>query len=366
MTTYFSYFVALFSLLALTCLNSQAQPSNNVYRGTLPDLNAVLPDGSPIKLRELTQGKYTVLSAGCLTCPEFHKAYREVEAAAADYTPKGVQFFFVYKSLRHPEHSGYLQPQNMPERLLQMEAAKQKLETTVPWIVDTMDNEMREALGIGANSVYLISPDGEVVYASSRLKAESLRSALVKHVGAIKQVTSADDLNLPRISRPSRIVNEDNDLQVKRPDGLTILKITPEKPEETYYVKLRVEAEKELLETGTGRLFLGFYPDPIHEAHWNNLTEPMQYTLTLPNGVEATPAKDQAVKGPGDTDTQPRQFWVSVKADKPIDSIQLKLDYFACTDSLCLALTQSYTIHFEPINDGSRTFGMNRGSKRKK
>ena len=43
-------------------------------------------------------------------------------------------------------------------------------------------------------------------------------------------------------------------------------------------VKLRAEADAELLKTGTGRFFLGFYPDPIHGVHWNNLTEPMKYS----------------------------------------------------------------------------------------
>lgn len=178
-------------------------------------------------------------------------------------------------------------------------------------------------------------------------------------------MTSANDLGLPRITRPDRLVNEDSEIRVKRPDGLVILDIIPEKPEDTYYVKLRAEAYPELIETGTGSLFLGFYPDPIHEAHWNNLTDPMQYSLTLPDGVEATPAIASAKKGPGDQDTNPRQFWVSIKSDEPINEMKLTLNYFACTDSLCLALSQTYTVYFQAADDGSRTFGMNRGSKRR-
>jgi hypothetical protein len=80
---------------------------------------------------------------------------------------------------------------------------------------------------------------------------------------------------LPTVPRAPQLVNQDSELGVKRPEGLSILSITPAKPEETYYVKLRAEADDALLTTGTGRLFLGFYPDPIHEAHWNNLAPAM-------------------------------------------------------------------------------------------
>lgn len=344
--------------------NRQTEPRTSVLTGALPDLQAYDDTGRLLRLRDLCLGKYTVLAAGCLTCPEFHRGYAEVEAASADYAPLDVQFFFVYKTLRHPELDGYVQAQNLSERLMQLEAAREKLGTSIPWLCDPMDDSLRKELGFGANSIYLISPEGEIVYATERIHAASFRRALVQHVGATDSVTTVSELDLPRQTRPKRLINEDSTIRVERPDGLTILKITPETPEDTYYVKLRVEAEPALLETGKGRIFLGFYPDPIHGAFWNNLTEPMRYTLTLPEGGTATPAIASAQKGPGDKDAEPRQFWVSIDASAPLESMQLNLEYFACTDSLCLALSQNYQIHFEAINDGSRTFGMNRGNQR--
>ncbi len=92
--------------------------------GPLPDMDAFTAEGEPLKVRELVAGKYTVLSGGCLTCPQFHQGYREVEAMHADYADKGVQFFYFYKSLRHPELDGYVQAQNMNERFLQLEEAR--------------------------------------------------------------------------------------------------------------------------------------------------------------------------------------------------------------------------------------------------
>jgi hypothetical protein len=150
---------------------------------------------------------------------------------------------------------------------------------------------------------------------------------------------------------------------VERPEGLNILSITPAKPEDTYYVKLRAEADDALLRTGTGRLFLGFYPDPILDAHWNNLAPPMKYSLTLADGVTATPESGTAKKGPDDSDTLPRQFWVDITNATPGGAIQLKLNYFGCTSELCMALTHEYTIQIKAKDDGSRTYNMNKGTR---
>lgn len=334
--------------------------------GPLPDLNAYTAEGTPVKLRALCKGKYTVLKAGCLTCPEFHRSYPGVEAAYADYAPKGVQFFYFYKSLRHPELNGYLQAQNLQERLLQLEEARHKLGTKAPWIADTIDDSIRIGLRSGSNSIYLVSPDGTLIWAAPKMDADGLRAALAKAVGPVAKPTQTTDLELPQVEKQSKAINEDSQLGVARPDGLSTLSIIPAKPEETYYVKLRAEATPELLKTGTGRLFLGFYPDPIHGAHWNNLAPPMKYELGLPKGVEATPASATAKKGEGDSDTLPRQFWVDIKADKTPGDIGLELHYFGCTPDLCMALTQEYTIRFKAEDRGSNTYGFNRGQKGRK
>lgn len=330
--------------------------------GQLPTMTIFDANGKSVALPESIKGNFTVLKTGCLTCPEFHKAYAEVEAASVDYANEGVKFFYVYQSLRHPELGGYVQAQNMNERLMQVAEAKKKMGTRVPWLADTIDDVFRVAMKTNSNSVFLISPEGEIVYGADRMNSDGLRQALVKHVGEAKTSTAVADLNLPRMTR-SRNENVATDLQVQRPEGLKILAISPAKPEETYYVKLRVEAEPELLETGTGRLFLGFYPDPIHDAHWNNLTEPMKYVLELPEGITADPMEASAAKGPGESDTKPRQFWVNIKSDSKPADIKLKLHYFGCTPNLCKALTHEYTIAFKEEDRNSRTFGFNRGSR---
>ncbi|MGJ8643238.1 MAG: hypothetical protein ACSHX9_07510 [Luteolibacter sp.] len=338
-------------------------PSTLLRQGLLPDLDAYSAEGKPLKLRELCQGKYTVLSSGCLTCPQFHQTYPEIEAANADFSELGVQFFYFYKSLRHPELNGYVDAQNISERLLQLAEARKLLGTKVPWIADTIVDSMRIALGANSQSVYLISPEGKILYASGNIKRDELRAALTKAVGTPPTETKVSDLNLPTIERPAPLVNTATKLTVERPEGLIILAVTPSKPDETYLVKLRAEADDNLLKTGTGRLFLGFYPDPIHDAHWNNLTEPMHFKLTLPEGVTATPSEASAEKGEGDSDTKPRQFWVDITSDIPTKELTLNLDYFGCTAELCMALSNEYTILLQDENRGARTYGMNKGTR---
>ena len=335
-----------------------------VSSGNLPDLNAYNDNGDALKLRELCKGKYTVLAMGCLTCPEFHRAYTGIEALSVDYSPKGVQFFFVYKSLRHPELDGYVEAQNISERLLMVQKVKKKLNTKVPWIIDDMNNNIRKALNSGSQSIYLVSPDGKIVNGWGKLKEQDLRQTLSLKVGKASTLTTAEDLNLPLIKRYKRRANDSTNIMIHRPEEMTILTVVPKNPEDTYYVKMRAEATSDLLNTGNGKLALGFFPDPIHEAHWNNLMPGMKYELELPRGVRATPQEATAEKGEGNSDTEPRQFWVDISGVSPSDKIEVKLHYYGCTPGMCQALTHKYTIIIKPDDSGARTFGFNKGKRR--
>lgn len=79
--------------------------------------------------------------------------------------------------------------------------------------------------------------------------------------------------------------------------------------------------------------------------------------------MKATPSEASTKKGPGNSDTQPRQFWVDIQSDSKFSDIQLRLDYYGCTPDLCLPLTHQYSIQLKAEDRGSRTFGMNNGSK---
>jgi hypothetical protein len=44
-----------------------------------------------------------------------------------DYQPKGVEFFYIYKPLAHPEYDNYVSPFTIQERLMHVMEAKRRL-----------------------------------------------------------------------------------------------------------------------------------------------------------------------------------------------------------------------------------------------
>lgn len=337
-----------------------------VTSGQLPDLKAYDEKGKPVKLQELAKEKYTILAMGCLTCPQFHQAYSGIEILNADFSQKDIQFFYVFKSLRHPELDGFIEAQNLSERLLMVQEAKKRLGTKTPWLVDAMDDNIRIALRSGSQSVYLISPEGKIINGWGKLDEPALREILINKLGAPKTLTTVKDLKLPSITRNAKRLNEDSNTGIFRPEGMTILSIKPLKPEDTYYVKLRAEADNNLITTGSGKMALTFLPDPIHHAHWNNLTPPMKYVLTVPKSITASPQEATAQTGTGDSDTNPRQFWVTLNNAKPLDEIELTLHYYGCTPDMCKAMTHKYLIKITPDSSGARTFGFNKGQNQRR
>lgn len=334
-----------------------------VTSGKVPNLEVYDDSGKALKLQKLCNGQYTLLVMGCLTCPEFRQMHPSIEAINADYAALGVQTYFVFKSLRHPELDGYVEPQNISERLLMVEEIKELLGGKITWLVDGIENQMALELRSGSRSAYLVSPQGEIIQGWAAPAEQPIRRALTQAVGEPAKVTSADQLNLPTYQRAQRRTNIDSDTSIQRGDGLVIVETTPHNPEETFYVKMRAEADTTLLESGTGRLALGFFPDPIHDAHWNNLATPMKYTITLPEGVTASPQEASAKRGKGDSDTEPRQFWVDIAGASPNDKIEVTYHYYGCAPGMCEMFTHTYTIELTPESHGASTFGFNKGQR---
>ncbi|WP_197451923.1 hypothetical protein [Rosistilla carotiformis] len=300
-------------------------------------------DGAEIIVPSATSGSYTVLVRGCLTCPIFWRSYHETEAVARDYQPKGVKFYFVYGALAHPENNGYVQPFSLDERLMHVAEAKEKLKTTVPWLADNMDNEMRWAMGNLPNSECVLDPQGKVVYFNSWSDSKTLRESLSKLVGPVANPTLASDLNLPTIQR------ERTDAVLPRvqvSEQLTGVVVKAHPSSEPLYAKLRCEVAPSVIESGTGQIYLGFHLDPLYDTHWNNLADPLKYELTDFNGAKITPASGEAPRVSQETDTGPREFLVEIEGADTSKPITLTATYYACSDSpaFCKAIKQSYEI----------------------
>ncbi len=329
---------------------------------TLPDtLQLYNADRELVAANSIFEADCTVVVGGCLTCPEYRNSYPEIEAVAADYRSKGVQFYFLYQSLTHPENWGFVQPTSIQERFAQVEYAKELLQTSIPWLTDTMDNEMKQHFAMTPNWQFIFDRDGKVVHRSSWGRGSSLREALEKRVGPSRKITTVADLNLPQFGSHKTSV-ENAELEPQRLDGVAVpLRVAAggedagteeiksrDFGESNRYVKLRPEADQQLIQTGSGQLYLGFRQDPVLGAAWNNLASPPRYRVTA-NGVKVTPATAEAPKLSVEHDTDPREFLVDVKNWKKGMPIKVEIQYFACNEKKgwCEAVEQEFTVWLE-------------------
>ena len=339
---------------------------------TLPDsLQLYNVDHERVAANSIFDAEYTVVVGGCLTCPEFRNSYPEIEAVAADYRDRGVQFYFLFQSLTHPENWGYVQPTSIQERFAQVDHAKDLLKTSIPWLADTMDNEMKLHFAMTPNSQIVFDRDGKILHRASWGRGSSLRESLEQLVGPSEKITTVAELNLPQFG--SQRTNP-NDILIERKllDGVAVpLKVaaggeeTPAKKlkslnftESNRYAKLRPEADQQLLQTGTGQLYLGFRQDPVLGAAWNNLAAPPAYRITA-DGVTVTPAMAESEKLNVESDTEPREFLVDVKNWELGKPIKVEIQYFACNKEKgwCKPVAQEFTVWLEQ----DRTAGMVNG-----
>ncbi|MEO8272271.1 MAG: deiodinase-like protein, partial [Aureliella sp.] len=162
----------------------------------LPEVTVYSADGTPFDTSKL-RGHYTVLTFGCLTCPPSMWNISGLEAVHRDYAPKGVEFFFIYKSLAHPELAGnYIQPFTLEERMAHAKQAKEQFNTQIPWVVDAMDNRLKRALGDRPNSQFLIDPQGIIVRKRAWSNPAQVREDLEECVGPVDKITREEDLHL--------------------------------------------------------------------------------------------------------------------------------------------------------------------------
>jgi len=286
--------------------------------------------GTKVKLRNLVgESDLTVFVLGDLTDPGFISSYRVVEAAALDYAPKGIGFFYIYRYLAHPENNGYIQPFKLRERARQVTDAKNILYTRVTWLCDAMDNQVAKALEQEGCNLFIFDRRGLEEYAGHTQDESALRSALGELAGSITS-TLAESIarpNLKLVDMPKTEVVK----RVKTNLGrlkLLPLKLLPLDSRSPFYVKLRVEASEELLKTGDGRLYLGFHVDPIHKVEWNNLRKTVAYAMEVPRGTVISPSISEARKVlKKATDSDPREFLLEARKWKKDQPVGITVNY---------------------------------------
>ncbi|EMI53209.1 EF-hand domain-containing protein [Rhodopirellula sallentina] len=328
-------------------------------------------DRELVPTRSVFESKYTVVVSGCLTCPAFRSSYPEIEAVARDFSDRGVNFYFLYQSLAHPENWGFVQPTSIEDRFAQVEHAKELLQTEIPWLTDPMDNQMKTYFKGTPNSQFVFDQSGSVVHRDSWGRGSSLRESLESLVGKPSTLTSVADLNLPRFERH---LTPESQMLIERVkvEGVAVplrvaaagesnpvnALLSSDFIESNRYVKLRPEADQELLRTGTGKLYLGFRQDPVLGASWNNLATPPEYRI-LAEGASVTPATGQSPKLDIESDNEPREFLVDVKNWESGEPITIQIQYFACNKEKgwCKSVQQEFTVWLDRDETGGMVNG---------
>jgi len=289
-----------------------------------------------------------------------------VETIERDYTPEGVQFFYLYKQLAHPELDHYVDPFTLEERLMHVAQAERQLGSRIPWIADAMTNELKHALGDMPNSEFIIDPDGRILERRAWSDPTALREDLERLIGPVENPTRVSDLDLPS-EPPVATVAKGIVPRVTPPGRMMTLKVEPDldSTQLPFYTKLRADVDREFLRNGEGKLLLGFHIDPLYHMHWNNLAPPLTYEVTAPDGVGITPTSATFAEIEEPADADPREFLVDISTDDPAASFDLSVTYYACDDdnTFCIPVTQGYAVSLQVDPDGGRVFGAGRGGR---
>ncbi len=233
---------------------------------------------------------------------------------------------------------------------MHVKEAERTLGSQIPWLSDSMDNAYHTAMGGTPNSELVVAPNGRVAARRGWSDPLALRRDLERLVAKVAQPTRVEDLQMQQLPPPTTVAKGIVP-RVELPKGMWSLKIKPliAETETPFYVKLRAEGDPPLLDTGTGKMYLGFHLDPLYRVHWNNEAKPVEFQITTPNGVQVTPATGvgPTIEEPADAD--PREFLVDVTASDKTVPLEVAVKYYACDDALtfCVPVKQRYLVSLE-------------------
>ena len=241
--------------------------------------------------------------------------------------------------------------------------AQRKLNTSIPWLCDTMENELKHTLGDAPTSEFVIDPQGKIVRRRAWGKIAELREDLAALVGEVENPTQPVALDTRSI-HPEEVAPHGVVERIKKPAGMKPLYAEPEMgllDQQPFYVKLRPQADRRLLQTGRGQLYLEFRPDILYGVHWNNLVDPIEIAFETGPSTGVSPRTLSGPKVTEPSDIDPREFLIDVENWEFAEPLRLTVKYFACNDEegWCKPVTQHYTVfRAEDAEDGYFTSGM--------
>ncbi|MEO9970286.1 MAG: deiodinase-like protein [Hyphomonadaceae bacterium] len=117
-------------------------------------------EGKEVKLSDYA-GRWLVVETGSLTCPMFVKNIRPIDKLTEKYPD--VAFVVVYVREAHPGSRRGAHA-DLEEKTAFAEEMKSEFKENREVLIDTVDGDMHQAYGSFPNMVYIIDPEGTVVY----------------------------------------------------------------------------------------------------------------------------------------------------------------------------------------------------------
>jgi len=279
-----------------------------------------------------------------------------------DYGDK-VNFYYVYKSVEHPGINGFVEPFSIEERLKHVASAKERINTQIPWLCDSMENEVKEFFGMVPNGEFVIDPEGKIVRQRFWSDADALRADLEELVGKSDTFTKVADVETG--FKVETIESEDIAsgvvAEIELPKGLAALQVIPDDSDMPYYAKLRVEGTAGVPK-GSGQLHFLLTLDPLYKYHWNNLAGKVRIELSRTDGMKFSSESMESDPVEAKADIDPRRFLVDFKSKPSIGSSSFiaTVTYFVCDDAgtICVEVEQEYRIVLDIDRDGGTRPGI--------
>lgn len=262
-----------------------------------------------------------------------------------DYRNKDVQFFYVYKNLAHPEINNFVPVFSIEERVQHISKAKEMMKTEMNWICDTMDNDVKKAFGGTYNGEFIIDPQGVLLKKRFWSDPAQLRKDLVEIIGPVENETKVSDLETVFTPTPRKIVANVMPKPIF-PAQLRPMQATPQKSDDPFFAKLRVEANGAFYRGAKGRIFFTVYLDPLYQVHWNNKAG--KVSISISHGDDEFKFKEsklESVDVEVDADVDPRWMITTAQAMTK-KAFKVKMTYTVCDDAetFCKEIVQEYVV----------------------
>jgi len=168
-----------------------------------PDFEFTGLDGDPLRISSF-RGRWLVIETASITCMMYARNVGKIGLLRKKYPD--IEWLLVYVREAHP---GRRRPahQNMAQKLSLAASLQGEFGETRTVAADTLSGEMHRAYGSLPNMVYVLNPDGEVVYRCDWLSVPELDRVLGQRpVTETNQHTLTGDLHYPSIWLTTRIL----------------------------------------------------------------------------------------------------------------------------------------------------------------